>query len=37
MQSFPRVGLYNVMVRVSSRGTSFADLPFATLKVTSDK
>jgi hypothetical protein len=37
VQSFPRVGLYNVMVRVSSRGTSFADLPFMTVKVTGDK
>jgi YVTN family beta-propeller protein len=37
MQSFPRAGLYKVMVRVSSRGTSYADLPFVTLTVTGDK
>lgn len=37
VQTFPRAGLYNVMVRVSSRGTTFADLPYATLAVTGDK
>ncbi|HYY57671.1 MAG TPA: YncE family protein [Pyrinomonadaceae bacterium] len=37
MQTFPREGQYKVMVRVSSRGTSYADLPFVTLTVTGDK
>jgi hypothetical protein len=32
-QAFPREGLYNVMVSVSSRGTSYADLPFTTVRV----
>jgi YVTN family beta-propeller protein len=37
MQTFPREGQYKVMVRVSSRGTSYADLPFATLSVTANR
>lgn len=32
-QTFPREGVFNVMVRVSSRGTSFADLPFTVVQV----
>jgi YVTN family beta-propeller protein len=34
-QAFPHEGLYNVMVRVSSRGASFADLPMVTVRVLS--
>jgi YVTN family beta-propeller protein len=37
MQTFPREGEYKVMVRVSSRGVSYADLPFANLVVTANK
>jgi YVTN family beta-propeller protein len=37
MQTFPREGEYKVMVRVSSRGTSYSDLPFANLVVTANK
>jgi YVTN family beta-propeller protein len=37
MQTFPHAGLYNVMVRISSRGASFRDLPFATVTVIADK
>ncbi|MDQ1590339.1 MAG: hypothetical protein QOG71_966 [Pyrinomonadaceae bacterium] len=33
-QVFPRAGMYNVMVRVSSRGVTFADLPFTAVEVT---
>jgi YVTN family beta-propeller protein len=33
-QVFPRAGVYNVMVRVSSRGITFADLPFTPVVVT---
>ena len=36
-QTFPREGLYNVMLRVSSRGAGFADLPFVTLTVKDEK
>jgi YVTN family beta-propeller protein len=36
-QTFPREGLYNVMLRISSRGTSFADLPFSTVAVKNDQ
>jgi hypothetical protein len=32
-QVFPRAGVYNVMVRVSSRGVTFADLPFTPVLV----
>ncbi|HZH32291.1 MAG TPA: YncE family protein [Pyrinomonadaceae bacterium] len=32
-QVFPRAGVYNVMVRVSSRGVTFADLPFTPVVV----
>jgi YVTN family beta-propeller protein len=32
-QAFPREGIYNVMVRVSSRGASYVDLPMASVKV----
>lgn len=32
-QTFPREGQFNVMVRVSSRGTTYADLPFTTVQV----
>ncbi len=32
-QVFPRVGLFNVMLAVASRGVGFADLPFSTVKV----
>ena len=34
-QVFPRTGLYKVMLRVTSRGVSFADLPAASVPVTS--
>lgn len=33
-QVFPHAAVYNVMVRVASRGVTFADLPFTTLVVT---
>jgi hypothetical protein len=33
-QVFPRAGVYNVMVRVASRGVGFADLPFTSIVVT---
>ncbi|MDX6692605.1 MAG: hypothetical protein QOF02_208 [Blastocatellia bacterium] len=33
-QAFPREGIYNVMVGVASRGTTYADLPFTSVKVT---
>lgn len=32
-QVFPRAGVFNVMVRVSSRGVTFADLPFTPVVV----
>ncbi|MBD0324890.1 MAG: YncE family protein [Pyrinomonadaceae bacterium] len=32
-QAFPRDGMYNVMVSVSSRGVSYADLPFTAIAV----
>ena len=32
-QVFPRAGVYNVMVRVASRGVAFADLPFTRVSV----
>jgi len=32
-QVFPRVGLFNVMLAVPSRGVAFADLPLSTVKV----
>jgi YVTN family beta-propeller protein len=32
-QVFPRAGVYNVMVRVASRGITFADLPFTPVVV----
>jgi YVTN family beta-propeller protein len=32
-QSFPHEGLYNVMLRIASRGLGFADLPFTQVKV----
>jgi YVTN family beta-propeller protein len=32
-QTFPRAGVYNVMVRVASRGVAFADLPFTAVVV----
>lgn len=35
-QAFPREGVYNVMVSVSSRGTTYADLPFTSVPVTSN-
>jgi YVTN family beta-propeller protein len=35
-QTFPREGLYNVMLRISSRGAGFADLPFVTVTVKGD-
>lgn len=35
MQSFPRNGDYNVMLRVSSRGATYADLPFTTVRIVS--
>ncbi len=34
-QTFPRDAVYNVMVRVSSRGIDYADLPFTAVQVTS--
>jgi len=33
-QTFPRPGLYKVMLRVASRGVTFADLPAANVPVT---
>ncbi|HEY0408571.1 MAG TPA: YncE family protein [Pyrinomonadaceae bacterium] len=33
-QAFPREGVYNVMVSVASRGTTYADLPFTSVQVT---
>ena len=32
-QTFPRAGVYDVMVRVASRGVAFADLPFTPVVV----
>lgn len=32
-QTFPHEGLFNVMVRVASRGVNYADLPFTSVKV----
>ncbi|MEO8435293.1 MAG: YncE family protein [Pyrinomonadaceae bacterium] len=32
-QTFPRAGLFSVMVAVSSRGVTFADLPFTSVRV----
>lgn len=32
-QAFPREGQYNIMLQVSSRGVSFADLPFTVVSV----
>ena len=32
-QTFPRAGVFNVMAAVSSRGVTFADLPFTTVRV----
>jgi YVTN family beta-propeller protein len=32
-QVFPRAGMYNVMVRVASRGVTFADLPFTPVEI----
>jgi len=32
-QTFPRPGLYKVMLRVASRGVSFADLPATNVPV----
>jgi hypothetical protein len=34
-QTFPRPGLYRVMVRVASRGVAFADLPYTAAPVVS--
>lgn len=34
-QVFPRAGLYKIMLRVASRGVSFADLPATSVAVTS--
>jgi YVTN family beta-propeller protein len=36
MQAFPRRGSYNVMLRVSSRGTTYADLPPTIVNVVSN-
>ncbi|HYG08433.1 MAG TPA: YncE family protein, partial [Pyrinomonadaceae bacterium] len=33
-QVFPHAGVFNVMVRVASRGVTFADLPFTAVEVT---
>lgn len=33
MQAFPRAGAYNFMLRISSRGVSFADLPSVVVPV----
>jgi hypothetical protein len=35
-QSFPQVGLYRVMLQISSRGVGFPDLPFTEVTVLSD-
>jgi hypothetical protein len=35
-QLFPRVGLYEVMVGVASRGVNFADLPLTAVPVVKD-
>ena len=35
-QLFPRVGLYEVMVGVASRGVNFADLPMTAVPVVKD-
>ena len=35
-QTFPHQGVFNVMLRVTSRGVSFADLPFTPVTVTGD-
>jgi YVTN family beta-propeller protein len=35
-QAFPREGVYNVMVSIASRGTTYADLPFTSVPVTSN-
>lgn len=32
-QTFPREGLFNVMIRSASRGTTYADLPFTAVPV----
>jgi hypothetical protein len=32
-QVFPHAGVFNVMSAVSSRGVTFADLPFSTVRV----
>ena len=32
-QVFPHAGMFNVMVRVASRGVTFADLPFTSVEV----
>lgn len=32
-QVFPRVGLYNVLLRVESRGARFADLPYTRISI----
>jgi YVTN family beta-propeller protein len=32
-QTFPREGLYNVMLRVASRGVAYADLPFTAVPI----
>jgi hypothetical protein len=34
-QTFPRPGLYKVMLRSASRGAAFADLPYTSVPVTS--
>jgi len=36
-QVFPNAGLFNVMVGAASRGVTFADLPFKTVKVLDEK
>ncbi|HEX6184200.1 MAG TPA: YncE family protein [Pyrinomonadaceae bacterium] len=36
-QTFPRAGLYNVMLRVPSRGVTYADLPFTSVIVAERK
>ncbi len=32
-QVFPRAGLYNVLLRVESRGARFADLPYTRISI----
>jgi YVTN family beta-propeller protein len=32
-QTFPRSGLYHVMLKVASRGVAYADLPFTTVSI----